>query len=237
MQKRPILIIDDDRHSCELLTSILKEAGFAVFTAADGLSGIEQARTVHPAVIILDMIMPGMDGISTCRELKRDPSLKSIPVIGVTASRDSHYTEEAFRAGAEYFLPKPFGAASLLRVVNAANRSFPRHPRFPAEIPVRCLIGRERNTTREIEGRTGNIGLGGFLLFLPERLERGTILSVELKPPAGPITAKATVSWQGPHPRGDGLVPHGIQFRDFADDQSFVLYKLYLSRMAARPPA
>ncbi|MFQ5839140.1 MAG: response regulator [Candidatus Methylomirabilales bacterium] len=245
MQKHPILVIDDDPHSCELLTSILTEAGLDVLTAPDGLSGIQTARAANPAVILLDIIMPGMDGITTCRELKQNPFLRSIPVIGITASANSHYGMEAFRAGAEYFLPKPFGAASLVRMVqqsvrstdgNTDKRCIPRHHRFRAEIPLRCLIGQEGNASREIAGRTGNVALGGLSVFLPERLDCGTLLSVQLKLPEGTITAEAIVRWHGSQPAGKGWVPHGIQFHGFANDASSVSYKLFLSRIAAASP-
>ncbi len=65
MQTRPILVIDDDSQFCELVTAILEQADFGVLSAPDGLSGLELARTAQPAVIILDMMMPGIDGINS----------------------------------------------------------------------------------------------------------------------------------------------------------------------------
>src|SRR3989304_1458779 len=85
MRNRPILVIDDDPHSLELVSAILGEADFEVLSAADGASGIELARTARPAVIILDMMMPGIDGINTLQTLKRDPVVKDIPVIAIRA--------------------------------------------------------------------------------------------------------------------------------------------------------
>ena len=72
MPKRSILVIDDNPQMRELITAILTSAGFEVHSAPDGISGIELARTVQPAAIVLDMMMPGIDGIDTLERLKRD---------------------------------------------------------------------------------------------------------------------------------------------------------------------
>jgi CheY-like chemotaxis protein len=97
MRNRPILIIDDDPQVCELVVDILARADFEVLSAPNGPEGIELARTAQPAVIILDMMMPEMDGLNTLKDLKRDPVLKDIPVVGITASTDLTYTEKVSR--------------------------------------------------------------------------------------------------------------------------------------------
>lgn len=245
MKNRPILIIDDDPRICELVIDILTGADFDVISAPTGLEGIELARTAEPAIIILDMMMPGMDGLNTLKGLRQDPALKHIPVIGITASADLTYTEKAFRAGAQFFLPKPFRAASLLRVVELAadtvDRQAPmhrrrRHPRRPASVAVRCFVPGKQDTMRQIKGHTGNVSLGGLLLLLPETLEAGTDLRLALGLPEGPITAKGTVMWQNPQPIGDGRFCHGIQFLGFTQEAGFSQYRNYLSQIAVAPP-
>lgn len=241
MGKRPILIIDDDPRVCELVTSILAGGGLKVLTAPDGGTGIETARAVQPAVILLDMMMPGMDGIETCEHLKRDPGLQDIPVVGITASTDLQYTVKAFRAGATFFLPKPFGLESLAQVVDlaveAAQPKIPmqgtrRYPRFPAELPVWCLIGRKGGAAREVRGRTQNVALGGLLLLLPEQVEPGAVLRLCLGFPQGPITADGTVMWHGPQPTDEGKTPHGIRLLRFTEDTDLVQYRRFLSEIA-----
>lgn len=241
MQKRPILVIDDDPQSCELVGAILTKAGFEVRSAPNGPSGIELARVAHPAVILLDMIMPGMDGISTCQRLKQDPALRDIPVIGITASPNLTYTGKAFRAGAQFFLPKPFPAANLLHVVRLAveptqrrtlMRSHRHHPRFPAGVAVRCLIGTNANRTREVVGTTGNMSLGGLLLLLPEKLAPGTVFGLRLGLPERIIPAEGKVVWQNPQLMADGRLRHGIQLLSFGGDSSLVGYRRYLSQIA-----
>jgi CheY-like chemotaxis protein len=239
-------MIDDDPQSCELVTAILSVADFDVLSAANGLSGIELARTVQPIAIILDMMMPGMDGIGTLQRLKRDPVLKDIPVIGITASTDLTYTEKAFRAGAQFFLPKPFRAAPLLRVVelvaDLALRDTPmhrrrRHPRHLAEVPVSCFIRGHLSKASELKGKTGNVSLGGLLLLLPEMLAPGTPLQLGLGLPNGPITARATVMWRDPKPIGAGRFHHGVRLSGFKDDGGLVQYRGYLDQLEVRRTA
>lgn len=245
MQNRPILIIDDDPRICELIIDILTGADFNVISAPDGPAGIDLARMTQPAVIILDMMMPGTDGLNTLKDLKRDPVLTHIPVIGITASADLSYTEKAFRTGAQFFLPKPFRAASLLRVVelaaDAAQRHTPmqrrrRHPRRRAQVAVRCFVPGEEDTIRQIKGHTGNVSLSGLMLLLPETLAPGTGFRLALGLPQGPITAKGTIMWQDPQPAGDGRFRHGVQFLGFTQDTSLSQYRNYLSQIAVSPP-
>lgn len=240
MQNRPVLLIDDDPQSCELITAILSIADFEVLSAPDGLSGIGLARVAHPIAIILDMMMPDMDGISTLQRLRRDSALKDIPVVGITASTDLTYTQKAFRAGAQFFLPKPFRAASLLRVVELATdlalRDTPmhrrrRHPRHVAEVPVACFIRGHLSQASEIRGKTGNISLGGLLLLLPETLAPGTPLQLGLGLPDGPITARGKVMWRDPKPIGEGRFHHGVRLLGFKDDGGLGQYRGYLDQL------
>ena len=241
MNKRPVLVIDDDPRSCELVTALLTKVGFQVLSAADGPSGITLAREAHPAVILLDMVLPGIDGISICQRLKQDPVLRDIPVVGITASADLTYTGKAFRAGAEFFLPKPFRTTNLSHVVKLAMESTQRkpsvrhhrrYPRFQAGVAVRCLVGAEANKTREVVGTTSNVSLGGLLLLLPEKLEPGTVLGLRLGLPESTIPAEGKVIWQNPRLMGDGRLLHGIQLLGFGGDAGLVGYRRYLSQIS-----
>lgn len=238
MERRPILVIDDDPLFCELVTARLMDSAFDVLSATDGPSGIELARTAQPAVILLDLKLPGVDGIATCKRLKRDYVLGDIPVVAVTASLELKYTEQAFYAGADFFLSKPFSANRLLRVVElAAKRSHQRKgrrasPRFPAALPVRCCAPGDAERTRELMGQTGDVSLGGVLLFLPETLPPGLVLGLQLALPSGPVTAEGTVVWRGPQPAVGGKTPHGIRLLRFVEDAGLVEHRRYLSQLA-----
>ncbi len=101
---RYVLVIDDDPDSRELLQRNLAEEGFAVRTAASGPEGLLLARTLHPAAITLDVMMPGMDGWSVLKVLKEDAELRSIPVIMLTMAGDA---DGGFALGAAEYATKP----------------------------------------------------------------------------------------------------------------------------------
>lgn len=238
-QIRPILVIDDEPDVCELVSLVLAVAGFKAVSAPDGLSGIELAQRAQPALILLDMIMPGLDGVSTCRRLKQDPVLRGIPVVGITASTELGYTEQAFRAGAEFFLAKPFGRESLVQIMNLAMQRVQRvaghraRTRLQAELPVRCVIPRKREGTWEVIGHTGNVSLDGLLLWLPEIIAPGSVLRLELKVPEGKVTVEGTVIWIGDGDRvDDQVIPHGVQVLGFVHEAEFLRYTGYLAQMA-----
>ncbi len=238
VQSHPLLVIDDDPRFCEWVTDALAGMGFEVFSAFDGPSGIELSRVVRPAVIILDMIMPGADGLATCKQLKRDPLLRDIPVVGVTSSPDLKYPKQAIHAGAHLFLAKPLGANGLLHVVQLAASQVEEEPgkraflRFPATISARCLVRRKAETTGELAGQTGNASLGGLLLLLPETVPWGTLLLIDLKLPDESVTADGAVMWQGPRPTNKGRFHHGIRILRFPQQDGFVRYRRWLNQIA-----
>ncbi len=241
MQTRTILVIDDDPGSCELVGSMLTQRGFKVITATDGLSGIDLARAAQPAVILLDldMRMPDIDGIDTLKQMKRDPGLGKIPVVGITGSYDLKYTERAFHAGAEFFLGKPFRAQDLIQVLSLAllraareTHERRRHPRFAVELPTRCLVLEEGEATREVMGHTGNLSLGGVLAWLTEPLALGTVVQLELGFRRMIVGANAKVVWWNDE-AAKQMIPHGLQFLQFLDDAGYLQYRHFLSEIAA----
>jgi len=112
---RPILVIDDDPNSRDLLKRMLESEGYDVATASSGEEGLDLARNLQPALITLDVLMPGMDGWAVLRELKSDPDLRHVPVVmvSVTSDMDMGYT-----LGAVEHLTKPVDRESLRRLVN-----------------------------------------------------------------------------------------------------------------------
>lgn len=113
-----ILVVDDDRLIRQMVRDMLEIAEFAVGEAVDGADGLVQAAAFHPDVILLDLMMPDMDGYAVCRRLKADPATRAIPVIFLTASANLKLNREAYAAGAVACLTKPFRREALLAVVN-----------------------------------------------------------------------------------------------------------------------
>ena len=102
-----VLIVDDVSDAREMYGLYFRKAGFTVFTASDGRGGITLAREHRPDVIIMDMAMRGMDGITATREIKRDARLRKIPVIILTGYPMRAVQDGALEAGADAFLTKP----------------------------------------------------------------------------------------------------------------------------------
>jgi CheY-like chemotaxis protein len=108
MIKKPLLlVVDNNRTSRETLILLLKR-NYDIGVAADGYEALHYAKKCPPDIILLDIVMPGIDGYEVCRQLKRDSSTKNIPVIFITALDNAKEQKNAFEAGAVDFIPKPF---------------------------------------------------------------------------------------------------------------------------------
>jgi adenylate cyclase len=122
-----ILAVDDTPENLEILSVRLEANGYEVQTAEDGDEGLARARELEPDLILLDIMMPKLDGISVVRELKRDAKLRSIPVILVTAKSDTRDIVEGLDAGGDDYLTKPFEHAALLARVRSMLRQKALH--------------------------------------------------------------------------------------------------------------
>lgn len=107
--RRKVLIIEDEPEIRAILAIALRHAGeFDAITAADGLEGLEVAEREKPDVILLDALMPGLDGYGTCRRIRQHPDLQSVPVVFLTAKTDYKAVAAAVASGASACLAKPF---------------------------------------------------------------------------------------------------------------------------------
>jgi adenylate cyclase len=128
-----ILAIDDTPENLEILRMRLEASGYEVVTAADGDEGLARARDLKPDLILLDIMMPKLDGISVVRLLKQDVSLRSIPVILVTAKADTRDVVEGLDAGGDDYLTKPFEHKALLARVRSMLRQKALHDTVEAQ--------------------------------------------------------------------------------------------------------
>lgn len=115
-----ILIVEDNTLNMRLAVAVLKNAGHEPVQACNAEVGIDLARRERPALILMDIQLPGMDGLAATRELKRDAATRDIPVIAVTAYLAEHSEEEVRAAGCAGFIAKPYHHAELLAAVKAA---------------------------------------------------------------------------------------------------------------------
>ncbi len=114
-----VLLIDDDPTNLGVISDCLVRAGLEVLIARDGESGLQKARYARPHIILLDVIMPGIDGFETCRRLKADATTKDIPVLFMTALTGTRDTSRAYEAGAVDYVVKPIQVEELLARVRA----------------------------------------------------------------------------------------------------------------------
>jgi DNA-binding response OmpR family regulator len=117
---KKILVIDDLPENVFLLQDRLENEGFEILTAYDGKTGINKTISELPDLILLDVMMPEMNGIEVCKALVNNPSTANIPIILVTAKVGAEDTKEGLEAGAFDYIKKPFNKVELLARVNSA---------------------------------------------------------------------------------------------------------------------
>lgn len=111
---KKILLVDDEPHIIIMLANRIKHAGYEIITAGDGQEGLEKARKEKPDLIILDVMLPKLDGYKVCRMLKFDEKYKQIPIIMFTARAQKIDKETAESVGADGYITKPFEPQILL---------------------------------------------------------------------------------------------------------------------------
>jgi DNA-binding response OmpR family regulator len=119
---RTILVIDDEPELVKLLDYNLTKAGYLVLSARDGENGLATARKHSPDAIILDVMMPGLDGWEVCKRLRQDPATSALPVLMLTAKADEGDRVLGLELGADDYVTKPFGVRELLARVKALLR-------------------------------------------------------------------------------------------------------------------
>jgi len=112
-----ILIVDDDSGIRMLLSKFLEREGFDILIAEDGLKGVDEAKANHPDLIILDVIMPRMDGLTAARLIKFYKPLQDVPIIFLTAKDAEKDIELAEEVNAEVYITKPFDVHQVIKVV------------------------------------------------------------------------------------------------------------------------
>lgn len=112
-KKVKILFIEDEPDHMMLVKAWLDRIGYEVIGAEDGLAGVEKAKSEKPAIILLDIMMPQMDGFEVCALLKADPQTKNIPILVVTAVGYKDIAERCQRCGADDWIHKPFDEEEL----------------------------------------------------------------------------------------------------------------------------
>ena len=117
--KARILVVDDDHSLVQVIGCILEKAGFEVLTAFDGWDALRKVQEEKPALVILDVTMPSIDGYEVCRRLRNDPDTATMPVLMLTARTGSRAQVDGFESGADDYAFKPVKAEDLVTRVRS----------------------------------------------------------------------------------------------------------------------
>ena len=112
-----VLYIEDDTEHCLMLSNLLASQGFTVETARNGLEGVEKTREWEPDMILLDLLLPLMDGFGVMNTLKEDPTTQNIPILVISAWPTADNRKRVREAGAQGFITKPFQAEELINTI------------------------------------------------------------------------------------------------------------------------
>ena len=180
-----ILAVDDTPENLEILRLRLEAQGYEVVTAADGEEGLARARELEPDLVLLDIMMPKLDGISVVKLLKQDATLRFIPVILVTAKADLRDVVAGLEAGGDDYLTKPFDHASLVARVRAMLRIKALHDTVQAqaarlEAQASELAAFNRSLEERVAAQVAEIErMGRLRRFLPPQVAELVISSGE----------------------------------------------------------
>ena len=117
-----ILVVDDEQDILELIRHTLNKEGYEVHVAANGQQAVEKAKKIKPSLILMDVMMPVMDGMEACRQLKEDPETAKLPIIFLTARSEEFAELAGFEAGADDYISKPIRSRVLLSRIRAILR-------------------------------------------------------------------------------------------------------------------
>jgi DNA-binding response OmpR family regulator len=113
-----VLVIDDEPEITEIVQAFLGEAGYRVLVENSSKNAVDKARGFKPDVILLDIMMPDVDGYNICQELKKDPEFADTPIIFLTGKDRGDDMGRSFKSGGDMFIKKPFSCERLLEIVN-----------------------------------------------------------------------------------------------------------------------
>lgn len=116
---KTVLIVEDDRNIADLLRLYLEKEGYTVVIAPDGMRGVEQFRTVHPSLVLLDVMLPGLDGWGVCRAIRAE---SQTPIIMLTAKSETEDKVNGLKRGADDYITKPFEMKEVLARIEAVLR-------------------------------------------------------------------------------------------------------------------
>ncbi|MBI3595145.1 MAG: response regulator transcription factor [Nitrospirae bacterium] len=122
MLKKKIVVLEDEPHITELLTHLFEKEGYIVRSSSDGITGFRKIKEEKPDILVLDLMIPGMDGLEVCKKVRGDASVSSLPILMLTAKGEESNKIIGLELGADDYMSKPFSQKELLSRVKAVLR-------------------------------------------------------------------------------------------------------------------
>lgn len=165
-----VLVVDDEESILELLKYNLEKQGYEVKVASDGFTGVELARRFHPDLVLLDIMMPKMDGVETCRQLRTIPELQNTFIVFLTARSEEYSEVAAFDVGADDYITKPIKPRALMSRISALFRRDSKKKSTATQITVGSLSIDRSSYTVKVKGKEISLPKKEFelLFFLAE---------------------------------------------------------------------
>jgi len=178
MTQQTVLVVDDEEAIAEAVRARLQSEGFQVVVAGDGPEAIGLCERVHPDLVVLDLMLPGMDGLEVCRQIQRE---RWVPVLMLTARTEEADKVAGFAVGADDYLTKPFSLRELVVRVRAILRRMERIGALPADEPIDragLAIDQARRTVA-VDGTSIQLTPLEFEILLALAREPGVVLTRE----------------------------------------------------------
>ena len=174
-----IVVIEDEKDILEIIEYNLLRDGYQVSTAMDGMSGLELVRCKHPDLVLLDLMLPKLDGEELCRRLKGGADTKTIPIIMVTARQEESDIVSGLDLGADDYVTKPFSTKELLARVQSVLRRSGKLDEQEKSIALGPLKISPEQFKVELEGEIINLTSTEFRLLLTLAKQAGRVFSRE----------------------------------------------------------
>jgi uncharacterized protein (TIGR02266 family) len=225
-----ILLVDDTELFLDLEMSCLRRESFTFLVAKSGEEALRLIQAQKPDLIILDLLMPGKDGDTVCREIKTRPDTREIPVIMVSSDSNPELEARCHAAGCDAFVSKPLKRDELLdtieKLIFIAKRSYPR-------IPTRILAYVRQDETH-VESWIHTLSSGGLFLEIDPPPKPGEQIEVAFPIPGmrTPVRASAVVQWCG-RARADGPFGVGVNFVQIGNEEKEAIARHVEERLSS----
>ncbi len=178
--KQKVLVVDDEPDAVELIKTVLGEAGYFVATAEDGSEALRKARELNPDVILLDIMLPEIDGLEVCKILRHDPDTGNVPIIMLTARANEFDRILGLELGADDYVTKPFSPRELVLRVKALLRRGKSSENPSEQFRVGSLVIDIPRHAVRVEDQPVELTVTEFELLTTLVQRRGRVLSREL---------------------------------------------------------